>query len=92
MRSCYDLARPGGNVAVDVSVSFSAYTGIGVIQSRQISCAVIASHAGMPPAKIREHKFDVGIRRTAMQEPYRLSDNESCGGGANKGHRDGRGW
>ena len=46
----------------------------------------------MPPAQIREHKFDVGIRRTAMQEPYRLSDNESCGGGANKGHRDGRGW
>ncbi len=43
----------------------------------------------MPPAQIREHKFDVGIRRTAMQEPYRLSDNERCGGGANKGHRDG---
>ena len=24
-----------------------------------------------------------------MQEFYRLSDNESCGGGADKGHRDG---
>jgi hypothetical protein len=36
----------------------------------------------MPPAQIREHKlFDVGLRRTAMQEFYRLSDNESCGGG-----------
>jgi hypothetical protein len=42
----------------------------------------------MPPAQIRERKFDVGIRRTAMQEPYRLSDNKGCGG-ANKGHRDG---
>lgn len=24
-----------------------------------------------------------------MQEFYRLSDNDSCSGGANKGHRDG---
>jgi len=49
--SYYDLARPGGNVAVEVSVSFSAYTGIGVIKSHQISCAVIASHAGTPPGR-----------------------------------------
>jgi hypothetical protein len=42
------------NVGVDVSVSFSAYTDIGAIRSRQISCAVITSQAGMPPAHIRE--------------------------------------